>query len=52
MLEPKISWYITKQDLVVYDMTYHTQRLTAKGIEVMKLNHQFEDYLPPVKEMI
>ncbi len=43
---------LTKQELIVYDMNDHTYRLTAKGNEVLKLNHQLADYLPPVKEMI
>jgi len=36
----------------MYDINDHTYRLTAKGNEVLKLNHQLADYLPPVKEMI
>lgn len=43
---------LTKQELIVYGMKDHTYRLTTKGIEVMKLNNQLADYLPPVKEMI
>jgi hypothetical protein len=33
-------------------MNDHTYRLTAKGNEVLKLNQQLADYLPPVKQMI
>ncbi len=36
----------------MYDMDDHTYRLTAKGNEVLKLNQQLADYLPPIKEMI
>jgi predicted transcriptional regulator len=43
---------LTKQELIVYDMKNHTYRLTAKGNEVLKLNQQIADYLPPVREMI
>jgi predicted transcriptional regulator len=43
---------LTKQDLIMYDANDHTYRLTAKGNEVLKLNQQLADYLPPVREMI
>lgn len=43
---------LTKQDLIMYNMSDHTYRLTAKGNEVLKLNQQLADYLPPVKEII
>ena len=36
----------------MYNMSDHAYRLTAKGTEVLKLNQQLADYLPPVKEMI
>jgi len=42
----------TKQGLIMYDINDRTYRLTAKGNEVLKLNQQLADYLPPVKEMI
>lgn len=43
---------LTKQDLIMYDTNDHTYRLTAIGNEVLKLNQQLADYLPPVREMI
>src|SRR5918996_6592315 len=43
---------LTKQDLITYDMNDRTYRLTAKGNEVLKLNQQLADYLPPVRDMI
>ena len=43
---------LTKQDLIMYNANDHTYRLTAKGNEVLKLNQQLADYLPPVREMI
>ena len=43
---------LMRQDLIMYDMNDRTYRLTAKGNEVLKLNQQLADYLPPVKEMI
>ncbi len=43
---------LAKQELIMYDINDHTYRLTAKGNDVLKLNHQLADYLPPVKEMI
>ena len=43
---------LMKQDLIMYNMNDHTYQLTPKGNEVLKLNQQLADYLPPVKEMI
>jgi predicted transcriptional regulator len=43
---------LTKQDLITYDTNDHTYRLTAKGNEVLKLNQQLADYLPPLRDMI
>lgn len=43
---------LAKQGLIMYDINDHTYQLTAKGNEILKLNHQLADHLPPVKEMI
>ena len=43
---------LAKQNLIMYNMDDHTYRLTAKGNEVLKLNQQLAEYLPPIKEMI
>ena len=43
---------LAKQGLIIYDINDHTYQLTAKGNEILKLNHQLAAYLPPVKEMI
>ena len=43
---------LSKQGLIDYDAKNHAYRLTAKGIEVMKLNHQLADCFPPVRDMI
>ena len=43
---------LTKQGLITYNITDRTYRLSAKGNEVLKLNQQLADYLPPVSEMI
>ncbi len=43
---------LTKQNLITYDMNDHTYQLTAKGNEVLKLNQQLADYLPPLRDMI
>ena len=43
---------LTKQGLITYDITDSTYQLTAKGNEVLKLNQQLADYLPPVGDMI
>jgi predicted transcriptional regulator len=43
---------LMKQGLITYDITDRTYQLTAKGNEVLKLNQQLADYLPPVREMI
>lgn len=43
---------LAKQGLIMYDINDHTYQLTAKGNEILKLNHQLAEYLPPVKESI
>ena len=43
---------LAKQGLIMYDINDHTYQLTAKGNEILKLNHQLAEYLPPVKEVI
>ncbi len=43
---------LAKQELIVYDTNDHTYRLTAKGNEVLKLNQQLAECLPPIQAMI